>query len=111
MDNTLRELQYQDRLKKALEEAMLKNEIISAIGKSYHYISRFDLKADTYEVVSGEENFPGTVKHKGCLSKDLRRNCEQMIAEEYLEGFLAFCDVSTMAERSMMKRKRNSSLP
>lgn len=95
----LKEKQIQDRLKKALEEATLKNEIISAIGKSYNYISRFDLKADTYEVVSGEENFPRTVKHKGCLSKDLRRNCEQMIAEEYLEGFLAFCDVSTMAER------------
>lgn len=95
----LKEKQIQDRLKKALEEATLKNEIISAIGKSYNYISRFDLKADTYEVVSGEENFPGTVKHKGCLSRDLRRNCEQMIAEEYLEGFLAFCDVSTMAER------------
>lgn len=95
----LKEKQIQDRLKKALEEATLKNEIISAIGKSYNYISRFDLKADTYEVVSGEENFPRTVKHKGCLSKDLRRNCEQMIAEEYLEGFLEFCDVSTMAER------------
>lgn len=95
----LKEKQIQDRLKKALEEAELKNEIISAIGKSYDYISRFDLKADTYEVVSGEENFPGAVKHKGCLSKDLRRNCEQVIAEEYLEGFLTFCDVSTMAER------------
>lgn len=95
----LKEKKIQDRLKKALEEATLKNEIISAIGKSYNYISRFDLKADTYEVVSGEENFPGTIKHKGCLSRDLRRNCEQMIAEEYLEGFLAFCDVSTMAER------------
>lgn len=99
----LKEKQIQDRLKKALEEATLKNEIISAIGKSYTYISRFDLKADTYEVVSGEENFPSTVKHKGCLSKDLRRNCEQMIAEEYLEGFLAFCDASTMAERLQNK--------
>lgn len=95
----LKEKQIQDRLKKALEEATLKNEIISAIGKSYHYISRFDLKADTYEVVSGEENFPNTVKRKGCLSRDLRCNCEQLIAEEYLEGFLEFCDVSTMAER------------
>ena len=55
----LKEKQIQDRLKKALEEAKLKNEIISAIGKSYDYISRFDLEADTYEVVSGEENFPG----------------------------------------------------
>ena len=95
----LKEKQIQDRLKKALEEASLKNEIISAIGKSYDYISRFDLKADTYEVVSGEENFPGIAKHRGCLSKDLRHNCEQLVAEEYLEGFLSFCDVSTMAER------------
>lgn len=95
----LKEKQIQDRLKKALEEAKLKNEIISAIGKSYDYISRFDLKADTYEVVSGEENFPGIAKHRGCLSKDLRHNCEQLVAEEYLEGFLTFCDVSTMAER------------
>ena len=95
----LKEKEIQDRLKKALEEAELKNEIISAIGKSYDYISRFDLKADTYEVVSGEENFPGIAKHRGCLSKDLRHNCEQLVAEEYLEGFLSFCDVSTMAER------------
>ena len=95
----LKEKQIQDRQKKALEEAELKNEIISAIGKSYDYISRFDLEADTYEVVSGEENFPGIAKHRGCLSKDLRHNCEQLVAEEYLEGFLTFCDVTTMAER------------
>lgn len=95
----VKEKQIQDRLKKALEDATLKNEIISAIGKSYNYISRIDLEADYYEVVSGEENFPATAKLKGEMSKTLRHNCEQIVAEEYLEAFLLFCDVSTMAER------------
>lgn len=95
----VKEKQIHDRLQKALEEATLKNEIISAIGKSYYYISRIDLEADYYEVVSGEENFPVTAKLKGCMSKTFRHNCERIVAEEYLEAFLLFCDVSTMAER------------
>lgn len=88
-----------EKLKKALEEAQIKNEIISAIGKSYYYISRIDLEEDTYEVVAGYEKFPEDIKQTGCMSKEARKNCSQLVDDAYLEDFLAFIDMSTMAER------------
>ena len=41
-----------DKLKDALEEANLNNEIISAIAKIYWLIYRMDLRTDTYEEIS-----------------------------------------------------------
>lgn len=41
----------QKRLEKALEEAELRNEIISSIAKTYQYISRIDIQADWFEEI------------------------------------------------------------
>ncbi len=88
-----------EKLRKALEEAEIKNEIISAIGKSYYYISRIDLENDSYEVVAGYDNCPNDIKREDCMSGSARQNSNSLVDDAYLEDFLAFIDVSTMAER------------
>ncbi len=88
-----------DELKLSLNEEKIKNEIISAIGKSYYYISRIDIEADQYEVVSGFENFPANVKWEGCFSKNTRGNCEKIVGSSYIEDLMAFLDISTLADR------------
>ncbi len=88
-----------DQLQEARDEVRLKNEILSAIGKSYYYISRIDLETDRYEVVSGAENFHGEIKKEDCFSKTVRKNCEQIIADAYLDDFLRFIDPFTLAGR------------
>ncbi len=88
-----------DELKKALEEMQVKNEILSAIGKSYFYISRIDLEADYYEVISGLENFHGGIQKEGKFSSGTPENCEKIIAAAYLDDFLKFIDPATIPER------------
>lgn len=88
-----------EKLERALEDAEVKNEIISAIGKSYFYISRIDLEEDCYEVVSGYERFPKNVNRKGSLSKSVNDNSNLLVEDAYIESFLEFVDVTTMAER------------
>ncbi len=94
-----KEKNIQQSIQAALDETQIKNEIISAIGKSYFYITRIDIDADRYEVVSGYENFPKNMEKGGCYSPNTRRNCEQIVDDEYLEDFLVFSDISTLAER------------
>lgn len=88
-----------EKLERALEDAEVKNEIISAIGKSYFYISRIDLEEDCYEVVSGYERYPKNVNRKGSLSKSVNDNSNLLVEDAYIESFLEFVDVTTMAER------------
>lgn len=88
-----------EKLERALEDAEIKNEIISAIGKSYFYISRIDLEEDSYEVVSGYERFPKDVNRKGSISKSVKDNSNLLVEDAYIESFLEFIDVTTMAER------------
>lgn len=46
-----KEKQVQEKLEKALEEARISNEIISAIAKLYQYIVRVDLRDGRYEEI------------------------------------------------------------
>ncbi len=88
-----------DELKKDLDTLRLQNEIISAIGKTYHYISRIDIEDDYYEVVSGYENFPANVKRKDSFSKNVYVNCKNIVEGTYLEELMKFLDISTLADR------------
>lgn len=88
-----------DELQAALDEAELKNEILSAIGKSYLYISRIDIEEDYYEVVSGIENFHNIIEKEGCFSANTPENCKKIVADAYLDDLIAFLDVSTIADR------------
>ena len=94
-----KEKSIQEKLQTALDEAELRNEIISAIGKSYYYISRIDLEEDYYELVSGFEKFPENVKKKGYFSKNVYQNCKEIVDETYLDDLIEFLDISTLADR------------
>ncbi len=97
---TVEKLQEEkEKLSKALKEAEVRNEIISALGKSYYYISRIDLENDSYEVVTGYDKYPENIEREGCMSGSTRQNCETLVDDAYLEDFLAFVDISTMAKR------------
>ena len=88
-----------DRLKSALEEANLNNEIISAIAKIYWLIYRMDLRTDTYEEISsGEEIHRLTGKH-GKTTEVFREVRENVVAPEYQEIMREFLDTSTLADR------------
>ena len=59
IDNILyKEKEIQEKLRKALDEARLGNEIISSIARTYQYISRIDIQADYFEEISNRvDNF------------------------------------------------------
>ncbi len=97
-DLIIEEKQKQKILQDALDEANLKNEIISAIGKTYQYISRIDLINNYYEEITGLDEFHIGNK-KGNPSENARLMCEKRVSKEYQEGFMKFTDMTTLAER------------
>lgn len=94
-----KEKAVQRQLEKALEEAELRNEIISSIAKTYQYISRIDIQADWFEEISNRDKEHLDFINCGVLSVNNKRVCRQYIAEEYQEAFFKFTDVSTLPER------------
>ena len=94
-----KEKAIQEQLKNALDEARLGNEIISAIAKTYQYISRIDIQADYYEEITNRSRANENYKKSGNLSVNNARVCKNLIAEEYQEAFLKFTDLSTLPER------------
>lgn len=98
-DLIMEEKQKQKILQDALDEANLKNEIISAIGKTYQYISRIDLENNYYEELTGLNEFHLENNKKGNPSENARVMCEKRVAKEYQEGFKKFTDMSTLAGR------------
>ena len=89
----------QEKLQQALDEAELKNEIISAIGKSYQAIYRIDLQKDFYEEISGDDEMHRLTGNQGCASVKFKEACSQHVAPEYRALVLPFLDVATLAER------------
>ena len=94
-----KERAIQKQLKKALEEAELRNEIISSIAKTYQYISRIDIQADWLEEISNKDKEHLDFINSGVLSVNNKRVCRKYIAEEYQEAFFKFTDISTLPER------------
>lgn len=94
-----KERAIQKQLKKALEEAELRNEIISAIAKTYQYISRIDIQADWFEEISNRDKVNLDFINCGVLSVNNKKVCRQYIAEEYQDAFFKFTDISTLPER------------
>ena len=89
----------QEKLQRALDEAELKNEIISAIGKSYQAIYRVDLQRDFFEEISSDGETHHLTGYQGCASEKFKEACNQHVAPEYRALVLPFLDVSTLAER------------
>ena len=94
-----KEKAIQDQLQNALEEAEVRNEIISAIAKTYQYISRIDIQADYYEEVGNKGEEYSMSAKSGIVSESNERICRKTIAEEYQEAFLKFVDLKTLPER------------
>ncbi len=94
-----KERSIQQKLQEALEQAKLSNEIITAIAKSYQYISQIDIQADTFEEIINRDKIHLNFIRTGILSVNNKRVCRQDVAEEYQEAFLKFTDITTLPER------------
>lgn len=94
-----KEKAVQNRLKKALDEAKLGNEIIASIARTYQYISRIDIQADYYEEISNRYKDRSEFKKSGTLSVNNEKVYRKLVAEEYQEAFFKFVDLSTLPER------------
>lgn len=94
-----KEKQIQMELQNALDRVRLSNEIISAIARTYQYISRIDLTTDHYEEISNKDPESLDYGKSGTVSKGNEATCRRIIAEEYQEVFLKFTDLATLAER------------
>lgn len=94
-----KEKAVQKKLKEALDENNLHNEIISAIAKTYQYISRIDIDANWYEVISNKKINDIASNRSGIASVDNDLMIQKVIADEYKEAFLKFADISTLPER------------
>ena len=98
-DIVLEEKKRQNELQQALDEANLKNEIISAISKIYRSIYRMDLVHDTFEEISEGSDITQVTGHSGRASDCLKKICAAYVDAEYREVVERFFDVKTLAER------------
>ena len=94
-----KEKSIQDRLKQALDEANLKNEVISAISKSYRSIYRIDLRRDFFEEFSNDHETHKLTGYTGCASEKLYQICDNMIVPEYRDVVRPFLNLATLPER------------
>lgn len=94
-----KEKAIQEKLKKALDETRLNNEIISAIAKTYQYVSRIDIQADYFEEISNRDEEHLEFIKSGKLSENNKKVCRAVVAEEYQEAFFKFVDLSTLPDR------------
>lgn len=88
-----------DKLKKALWESNLNNEIISAIGKIYWLIYRIDLVSGTYEEVSSGEKIHRLTGKHGNLEDIFKEAENTIVSKEYRTVMTKFFDVSTLNQR------------
>ena len=93
-----KEKQVQEELERALEEARISSEIISAIAKLYQYIVRIDLRDGRYEEIRNC-NGVAPFHSPGICTPKMHVEYAQMAAEEYQEALTRFLDLSTLAER------------
>ena len=56
-------------MQRALDEAQLNNEIISAIAKNYCSIYRIDLQRDYFEEISNDDETHRLTGNNGCASE------------------------------------------
>lgn len=94
-----KEKAIQEKLQNALEETKLQNEIISAIAKTYQYISRINIKEDWYEEIANRDRKNLDFDHAGHITENNKRVCRQFVAEEYQDAFFRFTDIASLSDR------------
>ena len=94
-----KEKAIQEKLQKTLDEARLSNEIISAIVRTYQFVSRIDIQKDWFEEISNRDKEYMKIANSGIASEGNKNVSRKYVAEEYREAFLKFTDLSTLPER------------
>lgn len=89
----------QFELEKALAEARLKNEVISALSQIYHAIFLIDLEKDVYTEISGNGCKHRLAGQTGCASFEINKLCTEYIVPEYQDRLKQFFNISTLAKR------------
>ena len=90
---------HQKALEKALAEARLSSEIISAISKIYYSIYRIDLRTDIYEEVASDNEVHRLTGRSGKASSKMMELCSALVRPDYQERVFRFFDLSTLADR------------
>ena len=98
-DIVLEEKKRQSELQQALDEANLKNEIISAISQIYCSIYRMDLVHDTFEEISEGSDITRVTGCRGKASECLQKICAAYVTPEYREVVEQFFDLTTLGKR------------
>ena len=93
------ERKIKKKLQQALDDANLRNEIISSISKSYRSIYRIDIERDFFEEISNDDETHKLTGYKGCASEKLNLLCDTRIDPEYRAVVKPFMDISTLPER------------
>lgn len=100
IDSIVKEEQAQKRkLQKALDEANLNNEIISAISKVYFAIYRISLQDDFYEEISSDSEVHRLTGRIGKASAKMIELCQTFVAPDYQDQVMKFFDLSTLPSR------------
>lgn len=94
-----KEKAVQENIQKALDEAQLQNEIISAISKNYSSIYRINLEKDFYEEIASDGKTHHFIEKKGPAQEKLNSICQNIVTLEYRSMVKSFFDLSTLAER------------
>lgn len=94
-----KEKAIQENIQKALDEAQLQNEIISAISKNYSSIYRINLEKDFYEEIASDGKTHHFIEKKGPAQEKLNSICQNIVTLEYRSMVKSFFDLSTLAER------------
>ena len=93
-------LLWQTKMEKdALRQHQKRTGIITALGTAYMYISLVDLKKNTVEILKNASDTVKKQKHFALKRSVQQEQIEKIIAEPYREEYLAFADMTTVAER------------
>ena len=98
-DIVAREHARQAETERALTEARLSNEILSAISKAYSTILRVDLEKDRFDEVSVDGEVHRLSGRGGVASEELTRMCERLVVNEHRDMVMRFVDLSSLRER------------
>lgn len=85
--------------KDALRQHQKRTGIITALGTAYTSISLVDLKKNTVEIVKNASDTVKKQKHFALKRSVQQEQIEKIIAEPSREEYLAFTDMTTVAER------------
>lgn len=98
-DIVAREHERQAETERALAEARLSNETLSAITKTYSTVLRIELDEDRYDEVSSDGSVHRLTGRGGVASTMLKSGCNEIVVDEHRDTVLRFLDLSTLRDR------------